>query len=296
LLRDAGLQPGFWFHRPWAQPDCMATRLELGRPSQSAVLNYLDLWQELRGNFVVCARRDDAGPRLAQPERPHPSFAGDHAGLRHRLRLQRLRLVGGTLPSRTGEQPVVLRARDARDLQAGNGKARLRDTGLVLGGIDHGSALPAHEDFAAESSFLQHAASLRVGRRAPNPLYAHLFAAFELAARHPELGLRDLEGQMGRWLPWADPLEARPITFGLTPYATLQRLRVNVHEHLARPELPTASSYAEVRLRGDATALANVRSFLRDHPNLPRGPHDDATLRELAVLLFGHDTLFVTLE
>lgn len=296
MLRDADLQPGFWFHRPWAQPDRMAERLELALPNQSAVLNYLDLWQELRGNFVVCARRADAPPRQVQPPRPHPLFTGDGAGLRHRLALQRLKLLGGTLPSRTGEDAVVLRARDARDLGAADRAVRLQDTGLVLGGIDHGSRLPAHADFLRETEFLQHTAALRVGRRAPNPLYAHLFAAFELAARHPELGLRDLEGQMGRWLPWADPLEERPITFGLTPYATLQRLRVNVHEHLARPDLPVAASYADVRLRGDAAALARVRCLLRDHPDLPAGPRDEPTLRELAVLLFGHDSLFVTFE
>lgn len=296
LLAAAGLQPAFWFHRPWAQPDRMAARLELPNPSQSQVLNYLDLWQELRGNFVVCATRDEAQPRQEQPPRPHPLFLGEGTSLRHQLRLQRLRLLGGALPTRTGEDRVVLRPRDARDLRDRDQLARLQDTGLVLGGHDHGSRLPAHHDFAKEADFLRHSASLRVGRRAPNPLYAHLFAAFELSQRHPELGLRDLEGQLGRWLPWADPLEDRPIGFGLTPYGTHQRFRVNVQEHLERGELPTAAGYADVRLRGDAEALARVRRFLREHPDLPAGPRDDAALRELFVLLFAHESLFLTFE
>ncbi|MBM4063297.1 MAG: class I SAM-dependent methyltransferase [Planctomycetes bacterium] len=295
LLRDAGLAPAFWFHRPWAQPDAMAQRLELGEPSQGFVLNYLDLWQELRGNFVVCARRAEAPAREVQPLRPHPLFAGE-GSLRHRLRLSRLRWLGGRLPSRTGEQAVQLGARDARDLRAGDRLERLVGTGLVLGGRDHGSRLPAHADFAREAEFLQHAAGLRVGRRAPNPLYAHLFAAFELAARHPELGLRDLEGQMGRWLPWADPLEQRPVTFGLTPYGTYTKLRRNVQEHLERGALPVAAGYGEVRLRGDGEALARVKGFLRGFAGLPAGPRDDAALRELFVLLFGYESLFVTME
>jgi hypothetical protein len=130
----------------------------------------------------------------------------------------------------------------------------------------------------------------------PNPLYAHLFAAFELAQRHPELGLPDLEAQMGRWLPWADPLEAPPIAFGLTPYATLQRLRVNVAEHLARPDAEVATGYGDVRLRGDDGALAQVRRLLAVAPEVPTCRLPDETLRELFVLLCTHDRLFVTFE
>ncbi|MBX3462339.1 MAG: methyltransferase domain-containing protein [Planctomycetes bacterium] len=295
LLRDAGLVPGHWFHRPWARPDTMAGRLGLHDRDQSFVLNYLDLWQELRGNFVVCARRGDAPPREVQPVAPHPLFAGPAHGLRHRLRLQRLRAFGGRVPARTQDGDVVLRPADARALAHGVATASLHDAGLVLGGRDHGPTLPPHRDFAGEPDLLRHVAALRTGRRAPNPLYAHLFAAFELAVRHPELGLPDLDGQLGRWLPWADPLEQRPIRFGLTPYGTCQRYRANVLEHLARGELPTAAGWDEVRLRADAEALGRVRALLRDHPDLPAQRRPEAELRELWVLLCGHDSLFVTL-
>ncbi|MBL8728673.1 MAG: methyltransferase domain-containing protein [Planctomycetes bacterium] len=296
LLRDAALVPGYWFHRPWAQPDTMAQRLQFPDRDQSFVLNYLDLWQELRGNFVVCARRADAPPRDVQPATAHPLFAGDGHALRHRLRLARLRLLGGRVPTRTKDGDVVLRAADVRTLQREEHAAALHDSGLVLGGRDHGPRLPAHVDFADEAGFLQHTTALRVGRRAPNPLFSHLFAAFELAARHPELRLPDLESQLGRWLPWADPLEQRPIRFGLTPYGTCQRYRTNVLEHLARGALPTAASWDDTRLRHDAEALGHVRSLLRDHGELPARAHTGGELRELAVLLFTHDQLFLTFE
>lgn len=296
LLRDAGLQPGYWFHRPWAQPDTMAERLSLADRDQSFVLDHLDLWQELRGNFVVCARRGDAPPRVVQPETAHPLFAGGEHALRHRLRLSRLRLLGGRVPTRTGDGDVVLRAADVRTLARDARGGSLHDAGLVLGGRDHGPRLSAHADFAGESDCLQHAAGLRIGRRAPNPLYAHLFAAFERAARHPELRLPDLEAQLGRWLPWADPLEQRPIRFGLTPYGTCQRYRQNVLEHLAREPLPVAAAFDDVRLRHDAAALGQVRSLLRDHPDLPARSFTAGELRELAVLLFTFDQLFVTFE
>ena len=295
LLRDAGLVPGHWFHRPWGQPDVMAERLDLLDRDQSFVLGYLDLWQELRSNFVVCARRADAPPREVQPEAPHPLFAGGDHALRHRLRLSRLRALGGRVPARTQDGDVVLRAVDARALGRGVATGALHDKGLVLGGRDHGPKLAVHADFAREHEFVRHAASLRVGRRAPNPLYAPLFAAFELAARHPELRLPELEGQLGRWLPWADPLEQRPIRFGLTPYGTCQRYRQNVLEHLARGELPVAASWDEVKLRDDAGWLGRARALLRDHADLPALARTPGELRELAVLLFAHDTLFVPL-
>lgn len=299
LLRNAGLTPASWFHRPWGRPEAMAERLELQGRSQSFVLHYLDLWQELRGNFVVCCRRDDAPERVVLPATPHPTFVGDGHGLRHRLRLAKLRTVGGRVPSRTADGDVVLRPQAARAL-AGHDLAAVAEqfgaADVVLGGRDHACPLPAHEDFAAEPNFLAHVHSLRVGRRAPNPLYAHLFAAWELAARHPELGLPDLDRQLGRWLPWADPLEAAPIHWGLTPYATAQRLATNVHEHLAREPLPTAPDYAHVRLRNDAAALATVRARLADAAGLPSRPFDDATLRELFVLLFAYDAPFLTID
>ena len=123
----------------------------------------------------------------------------------------------------------------------------------------------------------------------------HLFAAFELAQRHPELRLPELESQIGTWLPWADPLEERPIPYGLTPFRTFTRLRQNVLDHLERDELPIAPDYDAVRLRQDGAALSEVRRFLAAR-GVGESARDDATLRELWVLLFGHESLFVTFE
>lgn len=294
LMQNAGLEPGFWFHRPWAQPDRMAERLGFEGRSQSFVLNYLDLWQELRTNFIVCARRSDAPAPIVQEPVAHPMFQGSARSLRHRVRLERLRWFGGSVPTRTGDGTVVLKPRAARDLSSG--RVHANQNPLVLGGTSHASRLPAHETFRGEAQWLRDYQALRVGARAPNPLYAHIFAAFSFDAAHPGFGLRDLEGQMGQWLPWADPLEERPIVFGLTPYATMQRMRVNVTEHLARDPLPQADGYADVRVRGDAMALQRVRQLLAEHPDLPQRHYDDATLRELFVLLCTHDRLFVTFE
>ncbi|MBK8101089.1 MAG: methyltransferase domain-containing protein [Planctomycetes bacterium] len=301
MLAAAGVRPAFWFHRPWAQPGVMAERLHLQGKSQSFVLGYLDLWQELRGNFVVCLRRDDAPPPIRNDERAHPWFASPQAGLRHRLRLLALRTFGGRIPDRTGDESLRLRGADARAMTAQlddidpGARARLREAGLLLGTDAWATEQPAHAHLAGESEFVAAMAAVRVGRRAPNPLYAHLFAALEFDRRCPAAGLPDLDAQMGHWLPWADPLEQRPIHFGLTPFRTCSQLRVNVQDHLQRDELPVAASWNDVRLRQDAAALAQVRAFVRAN-DLPAGALPEAALRELWPLLFGQDSLFLTLD
>lgn len=294
LLQEAGLETSFWFHRPWAQPDRMGERLGMQDRSQSFVLNYLDLWQELRTNYIVCARRDDAPGATVQEPVPHPLFRGDEGTLRHRVRLERLRWFGGSVPTRTGDGQVVLRPHAARALR--QGRRRDGDDPLWLGGHDHHCQLPPHEPFAAEPQWLSNAAALRAGERAPNPLYAHLFAAFTLDREHPELGLPSLDRQVATWLPWAAPLEQRPIRFGLTPYATWRRMQDAVQGFLEREPLPTVDGYADVRLRGDRQALARVRALLQQHADLPQQNYDEASLRELFVLLFSQDRLFVTLD
>jgi SAM-dependent methyltransferase len=294
LLTSAGLQPEYWFHRPWAQPDRAAACLGLGDRSWSYVLDYLDLWQELRGNFVVCCRSATAPAPVVMPPRVHPSFTGDANGLRHRLRLLRLRWLGGSLPARTSDDAVRLPAAAARALGRGELPDAI-DRTLLLGGEHHGCRLAAHQSMPGETAFRQRVATIRVGKLAPNPLYAHLFAAFERERWQPELGLPDVETQIGRWLPWADPLEARPIAFGLTPYGTWQRLRINILEHLGREDLTTAADWTAVRLREDASERSAVRALLDDATEVPRRSRCDGTLRELAILLRSHGQWFVNL-
>ena len=300
LIEGAGLQPAYWFHRPWAQPDQMADRLGLPQATQSLTLSYLDLWQELRQNYVVCLRRQDADPRQAGTERPHPGFTSAHGSVRRALSLKRLRLLGGRVPSRTDEGSVVLKASQARALASNPNRLdeptrqRLREAGLLLGGTDEPPRLESHSDFAGQSEFLADTSALRVGRQAPNPLYGHLFAAWELDRRHPELGLGDVDAQVKRWQPWADPLEQRPVQFGLTPYGTYQQCRQSISDHLEREDLPVAESWAGVRLRDDARKLEQVRTLLADRNLQPPDP-GRAALRELWMLLWGHEQLFCRL-
>jgi hypothetical protein len=211
-----------------------------------------------------------------------------------------------------GLRPVRWRVPDDAEPRAAATRLRLQHLpdALVLDHVDLWQQLraplavdavgdaspPRAACWRGEADFLDHVHGVRVGARAPNPLYAHLFAAFELAARHPELELPDLEAQVGRWLPWATPLERGRVRFGLTPYATFQRFRVNVLEHLERTDLGVAADWSCVRLRDDDNALLAVRTLLRDAAVPAANELDDGTLRELHVLLQTHDRLFLTLR
>ncbi len=301
LLQSAGLRPANWMHRPWAQPDVAQERLALMGRAQSTVLGYLDLWQELRQNFVVCCTRRDAAPVVDDAStalRAHPSFHGRASSLRHALRLWRLRTFGGRVPTRTGDGDVVLCARDARLLASGTGldaddAALLRATGLVLGTAGEPTAISTHLEIEGHDAWLASAQSLRIGRLAPNPLYLHLFAALDAARSWPQLGLPHLDDQLRAWLPWATPLEHERIRFGLTPYATAQRRQAAMRDHLEREPLPTAASYDEVRLRDDASKLQSARAFATAH-DAP-AQLTDAAARELWCLAFGQADLFLTM-
>lgn len=298
LIEGAGLQPAFWFHRPWAQPERMAEQLGLAHATQSLAMHYLDAWQELRTNFVVCLRRADAPARQRGPERAHPTFASAHGSLRHAVRLQRLRMLGGRVPTRTGDGDIVLRPAHARALAgSASNRSALRDS-LLAEGLWLGGPLPEAQRAAhgATADLVCAAPNLRIGARAPNPLYAHLFTAFELAERLPELRLPDLETQVARWRPWAAPLESSTIRFGLTPHHTYRQAASAIHEHLAARTLPTADHWDAVRLRHDAARLQQMRAWLADSPAATTQGQTDAELRELWNLVCGYESLFVSLD
>jgi len=319
MVEDAGLSPAFWFQREWGQPSLAAENLGLQHWSQAAILNYLDLWQELRSNFVVClvrsepaAPEDDGGPgpstAIPRPTvanlQAHPLFDPSHPelGARHRLRLWKARWLGTRLPSKVSE-PVRLSAADIKLLAAGSEAweraeprqvARLASDGLLLGREPWRSPQPVVEQLPSEPRL--RAPRFEVHRRARNPLFEHLFQAWTADRVLTELDLPDLEVQMGRWIPHADPLEARHKAFGLTPYRTYQLLRRNVQEYLADwQDRTVVGSWADVRLRGEDRCFAQVRAWAQA-ANIDSVRQEPEALRELWVLLFAHDTLFLPLE
>ncbi len=305
LFDAAGLAPAFWFHRPWGQPRKMARALGLEHQCDSFVLHYLDLWQELRTNFVAClvksptpsTSNDTQGPRL------HPLLALGTPGTPMSNRLRRLwhRVVGTTLPTRTGAQPIKLTGAELRALAGGSAQPDLRQRAQELG-LLLGAPPPTEPAAGAEfhRRFLQdrpdpEGQPIQLGTGAANPFYAHLFQAFSFGDRVAGT-LPPLAEQIQRWRDHALPPTAHG-SFGLTPFQAHGHFADAVQAWADRSgETPTAQGYENIRLRDEERGLVELRRFLDRFPDLPRSPRSAAEERELFILLRTTDRLFLDIE
>ncbi len=299
LIQDAGLQTANHIHRPWGQPQVMAQALGLQGQSQSFVLNYLDLWQELRTNFIHCLVKQDAERPLLQeaaPYRLHPLLSPWSPKTRtsQRLRLLGQGLTGMRLPSRTLAQDIHLRPGQLHALARGKGSPALQkqalDWGVLLGGKKEPCILPSHSGDEATPGMQARDSQLFVGRQTPNPLYRHLFQAF--AYQVPPLA--ELPQQWQNWQGQAEALES-PGDFGLTPAATYTAHSHEIDDWLQRQAQGGGTQmqdYTELELEDEPGCLTAVRNLLRQFPDLPKKSFSAAELRELWVLCCSHRLLF----
>ncbi len=295
LCEGAGLRPAFWFHRPWADPTAMAAKLGLDRTSQFFVLHYLDLWQELRGNYVVCLVRADAEPVASSTLRPHPMLElGSSAGPTDWLNRVSHRVVGVHLPSRTGDATQRVSAPDVRRLprcvaapqSEAEATTRLRATGALLGGEYRSPTLPPY------GGEISHRAEprLELGPLAANPFYAHLFEAWATGPENSHGALVDLLDQVERWGSHADPLEDGTRPFGLTAFATFLRRRDELERYFSS-EVATVDSWSDWPLA--ARERDRAREFARAVDPNHAERLSAGELAELWSLLFAYDRLLL---
>ncbi len=302
LVRAAGLEPGFFFQRPWAQPAAMAQALGLGACDPFAVLHYLDLWQELRGNFVLCLRRArDASREEAFDPRPrlHPLLSLRTKGvpLAHRARVLWGRVAGLRLDDRTTAAPWIIDGRTAR--AAGSSErvdaatvARLHAAGVLLAPRPVSTGV-AVADFAA----LPPPTTIWLGAGAPNPFYAHLYAAWSTTELPGLPALGPLAAQVARWEGHADSLEDAHTPLGLTPAHTYRAQQAVVEDALAVADAaPPCASYAAVRLRDEASRVQALHALLARAGLEDRVPKEAERRRELCVLLVTHASLCLDVD
>lgn len=247
LIHDAGLRAASFEHRPWGQPSLQAERLGLDPERPFEILHDLDLWQELRTNFVVACVRQDAPTRRPDPVvaptstaigstrpvqlRPHPAFTRSGRGPRGRVELWAEYLLGARLPSRTHEanlsvDPADLRALEslARDPVRDPAAAwRLREAGLLLGAHEAaedrlGPKRP-HDDTDLDTAEID----WRAGEVVANPLHGALFAAWRAGMRGLD-GSESLVERIDRRCSPIEALEDQRCPFGLTPEGSAHRL------------------------------------------------------------------------
>jgi hypothetical protein len=303
LIARAGCRPSFYFHRPWGHPELMGNRLGFTGgaaatgQNQSFVLNYLDLWQELRTNWIVCLTKDNRVERPAEPiVRPHPLLIGCEGPMSHRLRLQIYRWTGLTLPTRTEANPIRLSGATLRALsRLPSGSVSIEALfrkGILLGGPHRPIALAAHQSWPGERPLREEApflvSSIEIGDQVANPLYDPIFKAYTFAQEGPYA--TTLSAEIERWRTIADPLEDAG-QFGLTPFGTYLCFP-NEMKDFMKKRRETVSDFSQVRYQGEDAGLDSVRSFLKQFP-LPKKEWSDAVLRELWILLLSYRSLFL---
>lgn len=294
LLDEAGLDLGFCMHRPWGQPRLMAERLGLLEHDPALWLHYLDLWQSLRTNFILCTVPKEREGNEKSSANRHPLFSLDNKALkaRDKARLLRMALFGTTLESRTHEKPIDLNAKAVRRLISGNLETLSAEEEIfprysepVLGPFFAGTSKAISPNF----HFVP-----RLGLEVPNPLYAHLFDAFVFHTQwNPLLNepIAPLEEQIKTWRKYANPMEDETYPFGLTPFGTYEAFPEKV-SRLASEFIPLKrSSFQNVRLEKESEKFSQVIKFLLQ--NKIKIPREEHLLRELWFLLFSYPELCV---
>lgn len=128
LIEASGLKIAYTMHRPWGDPRKMAVNLGLEGRDTAFLLNYLDVWQSLRSNFILNLTHAQASPARDNERPGHPlfSFTTPGVGLKHQFRLLRFAMTGTRLQTRTYDGSKDLSASSARNVLLGKiGKSEL---------------------------------------------------------------------------------------------------------------------------------------------------------------------------
>lgn len=295
LTSRAGLVPAFFMHRPWGQPQQVLPQLGYSEVPLDLALHYLDVWQELRSNFITVFKRQGAPAVAPSAHWQHPLF--DWRRLRampfYRLRLLKHALMGTKLTSRTHEENIQLSAGDFRNV-LGWSPNRHSPTTLASRALSlPQKTLWGDDAYAHEERFHRP----RKGKGVPNPFYGQLFDAwfFHLGLKGPK-AWPSLHEEDRRWAALGSPLENEDIPWGLTPHHTFQCHREAITAWLANnPDASPAKDWKEVRLQDDDAKIEQVKSWSAQWPGLEvlDASH---VWRELWVLLFSYEHLFLDIN
>jgi hypothetical protein len=296
LLDRAGFELGFCYHRPWGQPEEMARKLGLAGKDPAFWLQYLDLWQSLKSNFILTLVHKGNGSSRTQPSqlKKHPLFdLRKTFGFRHKLRLVTKSILGGKIQSRTHEEGFLkLNSREFRSVVNGSSSSAKAEEVLAQ------KMSLAQSFFHKKRSFPKPSDPWKVGLGlSPNPLYRHLFDAFTFSEEFKKSGENfiSFEEELIRWKGLSRPLETEEKPWGLTPWVTYQcnheAIRNWLKTRIEQPEL----SISEVKLKNEEQKIAGLLKFLITQKGIVI-PKDPNHLRILWVLLMSEDQLFLEFD
>lgn len=297
MLDEAGLTPNFCFHRPWGQPSIMAEKLSgLGEHSFSFWLHYLDLWQSLRTNFTLCLTKKERTQTTDFETEKHPLFnlKNPDLSLLYKAKLLSMTVTGGRFPSRTAEAPIKLSGKNLNNLLQGKSSPDSAESEILLTPQKEFLDFPIREKLESvkpRKHFIP-----RLSDRVLNPLYDYLFDAYTFHEQTQSLlaqALPNLESQIRLWEGHAYPLEDSLHPFGLTPYGTYFHQPDEIQAYSASYLKAEESSFFDFQLKNESVAFNQVKRFLKDNHIMKLADESQAVLRQLWILLFSYDRLFL---
>lgn len=292
----AGLMPAFFLHRPWGQPHEMMHNLGFDEVPLNLALHYLDVWQELRSNFIVAFKQVAQKETEALQELNHPLF--DWAGLNglpmYKTRLLKHAILGTRITSRTHAENIQLSGKDVRSLLGWTQKKSpqaasiLKAPSCSLNGAQWKGDVSDHSGYFSQP---------RVGLNVPNPFYGQLFDAW-FFHRHlqKDRPWPELNEEIQRWDAWSAPLEQTTIPWGLTPHATYKIHEKEIQNWLVRDPLSTpVAAWKDILLEDDKHKQMQVKEWAKAWPGI-KIQDSPEVWRELWILLFSYETLFLRIE
>lgn len=293
LIEDAGLEISYCMHRPWGQPKEMGEKLLLAHHDPALWLHYLDLWQSLRSNFILCLRKKNADYET-HSRQPHEllNFSEEKVGMKHRLHLARISMTGTRLQTRTLGDILNLTSEEVREVLSHSPKKLSGEKLSVFPGQD--SAAPLRPLFQGTSKLIQPNPHFypHLGALPLNPLYSYLFDAYlfgEQWKRSLASPLAPLANQVLLWKKELAPLEDAALRFGLTPLGTYLEKQAEVDSLLKVAQPLETQDWEWVRLEDEEKKFKEVKTWLKDK-GLPT-PKTELNYRKLWILLFSHPHL-----
>lgn len=296
LTSESGLQPAFFLHRPWGQPHQMMAKLDFNDVPLNLALHYLDVWQELRSNFIVVFKQQGQSAVTPSEFHQHPLFdyKNMHGMPFYKMRLSKHALLGTTMSSRTHADAVHLSGGDVRSL-LGLSQQPSKQVQELLRPLDGGFDGGTWHDQSFEHT--DHFGVPRLGPVSPNPFYGQLFDAWYFhQGLVSEQGWPTLEEEVERWTPYASALENVDLPWGLTPHATYAFHREAIQNWLKDdPAGADITSWAQARLSQDEDKRDQVQSWAGQWPGIQVKDAPEIW-RELWVLLFSYEQLFLNIN
>jgi len=287
LIDKSGFEPRWFMHRPWGDPLAMADKLNLQDKGLDLVLSYLDLWQELRTNFVICLSQKSAEKESSSLTTIHPLFdlKNKRISLYEKAKFLPGCLFGKQLPSKTQNQGFELDGDSWRNIIVNRPEEldeKIKDEFFLKQ-----REIINYKTIEKNSPKPEKNSQIFIGQdKTLNPLYSHIFECFKWSH---ELEFESFENQILNWGKYSRPLENDLIPWGLTPTKTYFYFKEEF-DNFFKQKYETEKDFKKIKLKDESEKFKALKSFLRNDFNEDLRKEE---LIELWILIFSYKKIYL---